>query len=55
MHMLEAGGSVDMVYLDFSKACDKVDHGILLHKLHLESLDILVYVFLISLQDDHIV
>ena len=33
MHMLENGGSVDMVYLDFSKAFDKVDHGILLHKL----------------------
>ena len=33
MHMLEAGGSVDMVYLDFSKAFDKVDHGILFHKL----------------------
>ena len=28
MHMLEAGGSVDMVYLDFSKAFDKVDHNL---------------------------
>ena len=33
MHMLEDGGSVDMVYLDFSKTFDKVDHSILLHKL----------------------
>ena len=22
-----------MIYLDFTKACDKVDHGVLLHKL----------------------
>ena len=33
MHMLESGGSVDMVYIDFSIAFDKVDHGITLHKL----------------------
>ena len=33
MHMLESDSSVYMVYLDFSKAFDKVDHGIPLHKL----------------------
>ena len=30
---LENGENVDVVYLDFKKAFDKVDHGILLHKL----------------------
>ena len=29
--MLENGNNCDSVYLDFSKAFDKVDHGILLH------------------------
>ena len=29
----ESSCSVDMIYLDFSRAFDKVDHGVLLHKL----------------------
>ena len=33
MHMLDSNSSVGLVYLDFSKAFDKVDHCILLHKL----------------------
>ena len=33
MNMLGKDPSVDMVYLDFAKAFDKVDNGILLHKL----------------------
>ena len=33
MHMLNGDSIVDMVYLDFAKTFDKVDHGILLHKV----------------------
>ena len=33
MHMLSSDTTVDMIYLDFSKAFDKVVHGVLLHKL----------------------
>ena len=33
MHMLISDTTVDMIYLDFSQAFDKVDHGILLHNI----------------------
>ena len=33
MNLLEQGYNVDVVYLDFAKAFDKVDHNILIHKL----------------------
>ena len=33
MHMLNGDSIVAMVYLDFANAFDKVDHGILLHKV----------------------
>ena len=31
--MLEAGGNVDVVYLDFAKACDTVDQQLVLTKV----------------------
>ena len=33
MHMINNKSTVDIIYLDFSKDFNKVDHGILLHKL----------------------
>ena len=33
MDMLDNNSSIDMMYLDFSKPFDKLDHGILLHIL----------------------
>ena len=29
MHLMSSGNTVDMVYLDFAKTFDKVDHGVL--------------------------
>ena len=33
MNMINSKSTVDMIYLDFSKAFDRVHHGIVLHKL----------------------
>jgi hypothetical protein len=33
LDLLEEHGTVDAVYLDFAKAFDKCDHGVILHKL----------------------
>ena len=33
MHLMSGGNNVDMVYLDFAKTFDKVNHGVLLHKI----------------------
>ena len=33
MNMLDSSTTVELIYLDFSKAFDKVDHGLVLHKL----------------------
>ena len=33
LEKLEGGDGVDAIYLDFSKAFDKVEHGVLLHRL----------------------
>ena len=33
MNMIDSSTTVEMIYLDFSKASDKVNHGIVLHKL----------------------
>ena len=31
--LISGNNTVEMVYLDFTKAFDKVDHGVLLHKI----------------------
>ena len=33
LRQMEEGKNIDVIYLDFAKAFDKVDHGILIHKL----------------------
>ena len=34
LHIMETQDNADVVYLDFAKAFDKVDHKILLYKIH---------------------
>ena len=41
LEMLEHNKNADVVYLDFRAAFDKVDHGILLHKLTVDRLEYL--------------
>ena len=31
--MIDSKSTVDMIYLDFSKTFDRVDHGIVLHEI----------------------
>ena len=45
--MLDNYSSVDMGYLDFSKAFDKVDHGIRLHNLQALEICHLLYCHLV--------
>ena len=33
--MIDSSTTVDMIYLDFPKSFDKVDHGMVLHKLNI--------------------
>jgi len=33
LNLVEEGNNFDVIYLDFAKAFDKIDHGILSHKL----------------------
>ena len=38
MNMIDSSTTVDMIYLDFSKVFDKVDHGIVTFYISLETL-----------------
>ena len=57
MHMFDSNSSVDMVYLDFLKAFDKVDHGIIGPSTHVLNLGVsmssncLTFTYLIFIND----
>ena len=47
-----SNSSVDMVYLDFSKAFDNIDHGILLHKLRAVGITVNIGIWLVHILTD---
>ena len=54
MDILEKGGNVDVIYLDFSKAFDKLDFNIVLKKIKAMGIDGKVYNWIRSFLTDRI-
>lgn len=52
LHPLETGVHLDVIYLDFGKAFDTVDHGLLLHKIHELGISSKIGILLHSLMTD---
>ena len=52
LEILESGANADVLYLDFAKAFDKVDHGILCHKMKAQGIDGLLGQWLYSFLKD---
>ena len=45
MNMIDSSTTVDMIYLDFSKAFDKVNHGIVLYRLRYIGITAAIWVY----------